>query len=72
MPLTRCLTSSPSRYFHQETDKVKVAQGVSGSIVDKGSVLRYLPYLVRSGGHIPWTIITGTMSASRRAVISAV
>jgi hypothetical protein len=35
------------RYFHKETDNVKVAQGVSGSIVDKGSVLRYLPYLVR-------------------------
>ena len=41
--LTRCI----SRYFHKDNDKVKVAQGVSGSIVDKGSVLRYLPYLIR-------------------------
>jgi len=40
-----------SRYFHQEGDNVKVAQGVSGSIVDKGSVLRYLPYLIRGLQH---------------------
>merc|ERR1712038_479045 len=43
--------SACDRYFHKEGDAIKVAQGVSGSIVDKGSVLRYLPYLVSGLRH---------------------
>ena len=32
--------AAKERYFHKANDSLKVAQGVSGSIVDKGSVLR--------------------------------
>ncbi|XP_066148007.1 inosine-5'-monophosphate dehydrogenase 2-like [Euwallacea fornicatus] len=43
--------SAMSRYFHCEGDQLKVAQGVSGSIVDKGSVLTYVPYLITGIKH---------------------
>ena len=39
-------TAAMARYFHKESDNIKVAQGVSGNIVDKGSVLRYLIIIV--------------------------
>lgn len=37
--------ASKSRYFTNETEKVTVAQGVTGSVRDKGTINEFIPYL---------------------------
>ena len=58
------------RYFHKESDTLRVAQGVSGSIVDKGSVLRYLPYLVSGLRHALQDVGARSLSLLRSMMYS--
>uniref|UniRef100_A0A1I8H4I2 Inosine-5'-monophosphate dehydrogenase n=1 Tax=Macrostomum lignano TaxID=282301 RepID=A0A1I8H4I2_9PLAT len=49
-PAVVVASAGQQRYYY-ESDRVRVAQGVSGNIVDKGSVLQLAPYLIAGLQH---------------------
>lgn len=63
--------SAMSRYYYKDhVNNTRVAQGVSGSIVDKGSIFRFLPYLQTGLQHSCQDLGVKSLSSLKRMLYS--
>jgi IMP dehydrogenase len=57
-----------SKRYMEAEEAIKIAQGVSGTVVDKGSVIDYVPYLLQGLKHALQDVGCSCLAELRQAV----